>query len=174
MLGTSGKIIGTPFALFNSPIILHRCGYSVWNWTDPHSHLDNEVDWHHMGLAHPLDLPDGVYYVTVKAQNEAVFGGAFVTTVCHAQVGMPVPSHSVHFRLLLSIEHPFHRLLEFLCPAYSLNVLAALDFFIGCAMLTSTSAITHSTWPSCRVLRWTPRCLLSANYPTRCTHWRQR
>ncbi|XP_070573951.1 uncharacterized protein [Ptychodera flava] len=53
---------------------------------DPHSHLFDESEWTHVGVAHPLPvpyLPDGLYHVTVRALNKVELGGPLATTVCH-------------------------------------------------------------------------------------------
>nr|XP_006817933.1 PREDICTED: uncharacterized protein LOC100377080 [Saccoglossus kowalevskii] len=50
---------------------------------DPHSHLFDESEWTHTGIAHPLELDDGQYHVTVRALNKVEFGGPLATTVCH-------------------------------------------------------------------------------------------
>ncbi|XP_077996024.1 uncharacterized protein LOC144449371 [Glandiceps talaboti] len=54
---------------------------------DPHSHLFDESEWTHIGLAYPLSvpfLPDGQYHVSVRALNKVKFGGPMATTVCHS------------------------------------------------------------------------------------------
>ncbi|XP_077868182.1 uncharacterized protein LOC102808676, partial [Saccoglossus kowalevskii] len=51
---------------------------------DPHSHLFDESEWTHTGIAHPLELDDGQYHVTVRALNKVEFGGPLATTVCHS------------------------------------------------------------------------------------------
>ncbi|XP_070574642.1 uncharacterized protein [Ptychodera flava] len=53
---------------------------------DPHSHLFDESEWTHIGIAYPLPvpyLPDGRYHVTVRALNKVELGGPLATTVCH-------------------------------------------------------------------------------------------
>ncbi|XP_077992165.1 uncharacterized protein LOC144446291 [Glandiceps talaboti] len=60
-----------------------HCEDDVHPHKDPHSHLFDENEWTHVGIAHPLDLDDGAYHITVRALNKVEFGGPLATTVCH-------------------------------------------------------------------------------------------
>ncbi|XP_078620549.1 uncharacterized protein LOC144887293 isoform X2 [Branchiostoma floridae x Branchiostoma japonicum] len=62
-----------------------RCQDNIHPHKDPHSHLFDESEWTHTGIAHPLDLPDGKYYVNVRAVNKVEYGGPLATTVCHSR-----------------------------------------------------------------------------------------
>nr|XP_006817093.1 PREDICTED: uncharacterized protein LOC100376421 [Saccoglossus kowalevskii] len=53
------------------------CQEDIHPHTDPH-------EWTNKGIAHSLSLPDGFYYVTVRAINNVEFGGPLATTVCHS------------------------------------------------------------------------------------------
>ena len=59
------------------------CVTDEYDYTDPHAHHYSTEDWTHQGLAHPIKLKDGPHYVTVQALNTPIFGGSYVTTVCH-------------------------------------------------------------------------------------------
>jgi hypothetical protein len=64
------------------------CGTDIKDWEDPHAHLNEVGEWTHRGLASPLlegTVPDGDYYLSIKALNAPVFGGSGVVTVCHFQ-----------------------------------------------------------------------------------------
>ncbi|XP_046574117.1 uncharacterized protein LOC124282192 [Haliotis rubra] len=55
---------------------------------DPHKHLLDESEWTHTGLISPIPaphnpLPDGKYYITLRALNKVDYGGPLVTTICH-------------------------------------------------------------------------------------------
>ncbi|XP_046562951.1 uncharacterized protein LOC124271844 [Haliotis rubra] len=55
---------------------------------DPHRHLFDESEWTHTGLISPIPapydpLPDGKYYITLRALNKVDYGGPLVTTICH-------------------------------------------------------------------------------------------
>ncbi|CAH1258771.1 JAG1 [Branchiostoma lanceolatum] len=60
------------------------CQEDIHPHKDPHSHLFDESEWTHTGIADGLDLPDGMYHVTVRAINKVEFGGPMATTVCHS------------------------------------------------------------------------------------------
>ncbi|XP_070573688.1 uncharacterized protein [Ptychodera flava] len=62
---------------------LTPCEDDVHPHKDPHSHLFDESEWTHTGIAQPLNLDDGVYHVSVRALNKVEFGGPLATTVCH-------------------------------------------------------------------------------------------
>ena len=62
----------------------HICSTDVYSLDDPHDHLYSEDDWVHQGLALPLNLTDGPYYVIVQGLNTPIYGGSLVTTVCHS------------------------------------------------------------------------------------------
>ncbi|KAI8514390.1 hypothetical protein Bbelb_087140 [Branchiostoma belcheri] len=61
-----------------------KCSENIHPHKDPHAHLFDESEWTHTGLAHPLDLEDGLYYVSVRAINKVEYGGPLATTVCHS------------------------------------------------------------------------------------------
>ncbi|CAH1249045.1 SELE [Branchiostoma lanceolatum] len=61
-----------------------RCEDNIHPHRDPHAHLFDESEWTHTGIAHPLDLEDGKYYVNVRAINKVEYGGPLGTTVCHS------------------------------------------------------------------------------------------
>ncbi|KAL3873866.1 hypothetical protein ACJMK2_036950, partial [Sinanodonta woodiana] len=55
---------------------------------DPHRHLLSQSQWTNMGLIYPIPapytvLPDGKYYVTLRALNNVQYGGPLSLTVCH-------------------------------------------------------------------------------------------
>ncbi|XP_070572594.1 uncharacterized protein [Ptychodera flava] len=63
---------------------LTPCEDDVHPHKDPHSHLFDETEWTHTGIAQPLNLDDGSYHVSVRALNKVEFGGPLATTVCHS------------------------------------------------------------------------------------------
>ncbi|KAK3612537.1 hypothetical protein CHS0354_024514 [Potamilus streckersoni] len=55
---------------------------------DPHKHLLDKSQWTNSGQIYPLPapyttLPDGTYYITVRALNNVQYGGPLATTICH-------------------------------------------------------------------------------------------
>ncbi|KAK3612515.1 hypothetical protein CHS0354_024486 [Potamilus streckersoni] len=55
---------------------------------DPHRHLFDRSQWTNSGQIYPLPapfttLPDGTYYITVRALNNVQYGGPLATTICH-------------------------------------------------------------------------------------------
>ncbi|XP_048258717.1 uncharacterized protein LOC124137708 isoform X1 [Haliotis rufescens] len=55
---------------------------------DPHRHLLDESGWTNTGLISPIPaphdpLPDGKYYITLRALNKVNYGGPLGTTICH-------------------------------------------------------------------------------------------
>ncbi|XP_048250793.1 uncharacterized protein LOC124111176 [Haliotis rufescens] len=55
---------------------------------DPHRHLFDQSEWTNSGLITALPdamnpLPDGKYYITLRALNNVEYGGPLVTTICH-------------------------------------------------------------------------------------------
>ncbi|KAK2175677.1 hypothetical protein NP493_715g02037 [Ridgeia piscesae] len=46
--------------------------------------MQSAAEWTHMGVAYPLQLHDGKYYISVQAVNN-VQRGPLATTVCHSQ-----------------------------------------------------------------------------------------
>ena len=61
----------------------HVGGNDVVSERDPHSHISHSKYWTYYGFAKGLHIPDGHYYVTVRALNNVVYGGALVTTIQH-------------------------------------------------------------------------------------------
>ena len=59
------------------------CVTDEYDYEDPHAHHYSTDDWTHQGLAHPVELKDGAHFVTVQALNTPIYGGSYVTTVCH-------------------------------------------------------------------------------------------
>ncbi|XP_022103294.1 uncharacterized protein LOC110986022 [Acanthaster planci] len=64
-------------------------GYDICNddvsiHIDPHAHLFDESEWTHQGLIVNVNLPDGAYFITVRAFNKVEFGGPMALTVCHS------------------------------------------------------------------------------------------
>ena len=53
---------------------------------DPHAQLGliSSEAWTYSGLASPLDLPEGAYYITIRATNQIAYGGPLFTTVQHS------------------------------------------------------------------------------------------
>ncbi|XP_070573546.1 uncharacterized protein [Ptychodera flava] len=75
-------IFGYSWAVGTSP-----CMEDVVTHNDPHSHIVNEKEWTHRGSTRNFKvpiLPDGRYYITVRAVNKVDFGGPMATTVCHS------------------------------------------------------------------------------------------
>ncbi|KAK3101936.1 hypothetical protein FSP39_007496 [Pinctada imbricata] len=67
---------------------LQPCADDVHNHHDPHKHFFEESQWTYNAMISPIDapyttLPDGRYYVSVRAINKVDYGGPFSTTVCH-------------------------------------------------------------------------------------------
>ncbi|XP_038062441.1 uncharacterized protein LOC119732930 [Patiria miniata] len=60
------------------------CDDDVSMHIDPHAHLFDESEWTHQGLVVNVNLPDGAYYITVRALNKVEFGGPMALTVCHS------------------------------------------------------------------------------------------
>ncbi|KAK2165039.1 hypothetical protein NP493_1368g00012 [Ridgeia piscesae] len=60
------------------------CGDDIVTHNDPHEHIASASEWTNVGLAFPLNLPDGKYYVTVRGINDIEFG-PLALSVCHAQ-----------------------------------------------------------------------------------------
>ncbi|XP_038050876.1 uncharacterized protein LOC119724026 [Patiria miniata] len=60
------------------------CDDDVSMHVDPHAHLFDESEWTHQGLVVNVHLPDGAYYITVRALNKVEFGGPMALTVCHS------------------------------------------------------------------------------------------
>nr|XP_006820036.1 PREDICTED: uncharacterized protein LOC102804939 [Saccoglossus kowalevskii] len=60
-----------------------KCLDNIHPHTDPHAHIYDESEWTHQGIASPLFLEDGHYFITVRAINGVEFGGPMATTVCH-------------------------------------------------------------------------------------------
>ncbi|VDI41391.1 Hypothetical predicted protein [Mytilus galloprovincialis] len=55
---------------------------------DPHKHLFDKSQWTNSAMISPIPapytiLPDGTYFITVRALNEVKYGGPLSTTVCH-------------------------------------------------------------------------------------------
>ncbi|XP_048258676.1 uncharacterized protein LOC125384201 [Haliotis rufescens] len=55
---------------------------------DPNRHLFDESEWTNTGLISPIPaphdpLPDGKYFITLRALNKVDYGGPLVTTICH-------------------------------------------------------------------------------------------
>ncbi|KAJ8321023.1 hypothetical protein KUTeg_002610 [Tegillarca granosa] len=64
------------------------CEDSVHGWHDPMKHFYHESQWTHSAMINPIDapytiMPDGKYYVTVRALNKVEYGGPLSTSVCH-------------------------------------------------------------------------------------------
>ncbi|XP_070573548.1 uncharacterized protein [Ptychodera flava] len=75
-------IFGYTWAVGTSP-----CQEDIVAHKDPHSHVFEESEWTHRGSTsnfHVPILPDGRYYITVRAINKVDFGGPMATTVCHS------------------------------------------------------------------------------------------
>ncbi|XP_062596534.1 uncharacterized protein LOC134257978, partial [Saccostrea cucullata] len=56
---------------------------------DPHAHLFDESQWTNSVMMTPLEapytiLPDGAYFITVRAINKVKYGGPLATTFCHS------------------------------------------------------------------------------------------
>ncbi|XP_076086943.1 uncharacterized protein LOC143057517 [Mytilus galloprovincialis] len=56
---------------------------------DPHKHLFDMSQWTHTATINPIPapyqtLPDGKYYISVRALNNVEYGGPLATTVCHS------------------------------------------------------------------------------------------
>ncbi|KAK3101942.1 hypothetical protein FSP39_007535 [Pinctada imbricata] len=67
---------------------LQPCADDVHNHHDPHKHFFEESQWTYNAMVSPIDapytiLPDGRYYVSVRAINKVDYGGPLSTTVCH-------------------------------------------------------------------------------------------
>ncbi|VDI73733.1 Hypothetical predicted protein, partial [Mytilus galloprovincialis] len=55
---------------------------------DPQKHFFEKSQWTHNAMIYPIPapyetLPDGEYYITLRALNEVQYGGPLATTVCH-------------------------------------------------------------------------------------------
>ncbi|PVD18248.1 hypothetical protein C0Q70_21774, partial [Pomacea canaliculata] len=65
------------------------CEELLHEYHDPHRHLvplDDETQWTHTGIMNMKEgrkVPDGKYYVTIRALNKVEYGGPLATTVCH-------------------------------------------------------------------------------------------
>ncbi|XP_022100338.1 uncharacterized protein LOC110984441 [Acanthaster planci] len=60
------------------------CADDISRHIDPHAHLFDESQWTHQGLVVNINLPDGAYYISVRALNKVEFGGPMALTVCHS------------------------------------------------------------------------------------------
>ncbi|XP_072033446.1 LOW QUALITY PROTEIN: uncharacterized protein [Amphiura filiformis] len=63
---------------------LDVCEEDIVAYQDPHSHIYHMSEWTLEGLETGLDLPDGLYYISVRALNNVDFGGPMAMTVCHS------------------------------------------------------------------------------------------
>ncbi|VDI79784.1 Hypothetical predicted protein [Mytilus galloprovincialis] len=68
---------------------LTECNYDIHVDHDPHIQLFDKSQWTHSAMISPIPapytrLPDGQYFVTVRALNDVKYGGPLVTTVCHS------------------------------------------------------------------------------------------
>ncbi|VDI54125.1 Hypothetical predicted protein [Mytilus galloprovincialis] len=68
---------------------LTECKDDVHADHDPHKHLFDKSQWTHSAMISPIPapytkLPDGKYFITVRALNDVKYGGPLVTTVCHS------------------------------------------------------------------------------------------
>eukprot|EP00105_Crassostrea_gigas_P044578 XP_019928726.1 PREDICTED: uncharacterized protein LOC105342845 [Crassostrea gigas] len=65
------------------------CEEKIKQHHDPHAHLFDRSQWTHTVMMTPLEepytiLPDGPYYITVRAINNIQYGGALSTSICHS------------------------------------------------------------------------------------------
>ncbi|KAK3788402.1 hypothetical protein RRG08_044436, partial [Elysia crispata] len=66
------------------------CGDDIHPFHDPYKHLtpqDDDSQWSGIGVVELPEgekLPDGRYYVTIRAINQVEYGGPLVTTICHS------------------------------------------------------------------------------------------
>ncbi|XP_076076023.1 uncharacterized protein LOC143046845 [Mytilus galloprovincialis] len=67
---------------------LTECKDDVHVDHDPHKHLFDKSQWTHSAMISPpspaTTFPDGQYFTTVRAFNDAKYGGPLTTTVCHS------------------------------------------------------------------------------------------
>ncbi|VDH98959.1 Hypothetical predicted protein [Mytilus galloprovincialis] len=64
------------------------CEETIHQYHDPHAHLFDVSQWTHSAMISPLpapytQLPDGQYFISVRAMNAVKYGGPLATTVCH-------------------------------------------------------------------------------------------
>ncbi|XP_063408918.1 uncharacterized protein LOC134692399 [Mytilus trossulus] len=65
------------------------CDDLIHKHHDPHKHLFEVSQWTHTATIYPIPapyqtLPDGKYYISVRALNNVKYGGPLATTVCHS------------------------------------------------------------------------------------------
>ncbi|ESO82597.1 hypothetical protein LOTGIDRAFT_236952 [Lottia gigantea] len=63
------------------------CEETLDEHKDPHAHLYDESEWTHTGIIKRDEndpIPDGKYYLTVRALNKVEYGGPLVTSFCHS------------------------------------------------------------------------------------------
>ncbi|XP_041378093.1 uncharacterized protein LOC121390363 [Gigantopelta aegis] len=76
-------ILGYTWTVGRSP-----CEELIHPHHDPHKHFFDKSEWTNIGLISPIPaehnpLPDGLYYITVRALNNVKYGGPLTTTICH-------------------------------------------------------------------------------------------
>ncbi|OWF46933.1 Delta-like protein 1 [Mizuhopecten yessoensis] len=108
------------------------CTRDIIEESDPHQHLSSKKYWTHNGYEKDLHLKDGQYFVTVRALNNVVFGGAFVTTVCHS-TPFTVDTTPPIFTEVLDIfyDEDFDLLAVYFNASDPLSHLARVDFGLG-------------------------------------------
>ncbi|XP_060074374.1 uncharacterized protein LOC132554093 [Ylistrum balloti] len=108
------------------------CTQDIVEESDPHKHHSSEKYWTHNGYEKNLHLQDGPYYVTVRALNNIVFGGALVTTVCHS-TPFTVDTTAPIFTKVLDIfyDEDFDLLAVYFNASDPLSHLARVDFGLG-------------------------------------------
>ncbi|CAG2214886.1 unnamed protein product [Mytilus edulis] len=65
------------------------CDDLIHKHHDPHKHLFEVSQWTHTATIYPIPapyetLPDGKYYISVRALNNVKYGGPLATTICHS------------------------------------------------------------------------------------------
>ncbi|XP_033747032.1 uncharacterized protein LOC117332256 [Pecten maximus] len=108
------------------------CTQDVVEESDPHKHHSSEKYWTHSGYEKNLHLQDGPYFVTVRALNNVIFGGALVTTVCHS-TPFTVDTTAPIFTKVLDIfyDEDFDILAVYFNASDPLSHLARVDFGLG-------------------------------------------
>ncbi|OWF48074.1 Delta-like protein 1 [Mizuhopecten yessoensis] len=108
------------------------CSQDIVKESDPHQHYSSEKYWTHSGYEKNLHLQDGPYFVTIRALNNVVFGGALVTTVCHS-TPFTVDTTAPIFTKVLDIfyDEDFDLFAVYFNASDPLSHLAWVDFGLG-------------------------------------------
>ncbi|CAH1794764.1 unnamed protein product [Owenia fusiformis] len=99
---------------------------------DPHAHITFESEWTHEAMLYPLYMPDGHYYINVRALNKVEFGGPMAVTVCHSlPYIVDTTPPIVHYVKLVSYDEYTHLLIMNYDVSDPLSDIREVDFCLG-------------------------------------------